>query len=95
MLARAPRALGWPAMRASAGQTLLRLLGVLCAAGGFVAWIALAWKGFSEPDLATPEGEAGGRFLAWALVGTVAMIVGGIFLHLAARAEDDRPTSSN
>lgn len=83
-------------MRARAGPILLRLLGVLCAVAGLLAWIALAWKAFSTPDIATPQGEAGGRLLAWALVGTVAMIVGMIFLHLAAQpaereGHDDRP----
>lgn len=75
-------------MRGSIGQHLLRLLGVVCAAGGLLAWVGVAWTAFSDPDVATPQGEAGGRLTAWALVGTVAAILGMIFLHLAARADE-------
>jgi hypothetical protein len=73
-------------MRASAGQRLLRVLGVLCAAAGVLAWIGLAWQAVARLDEVTPEGDEGGRLLAWGLTGTVLMIVGMVVLHAAADA---------
>lgn len=83
-------------MRTSAGQHLLRILGGLCLVVGFLAWIGLAWTAISDPDGATPQGEASGPLMAWALTGTVLMIVGMVLLHVAAGAVEqeqrrDRP----
>ena len=70
-------------MRSTLGQHLLRLLGVLCAVAGFLAWIGLAWKAFSDIDGVTPESDEGGRLMIWAVTGTVLMILGMVLLHLA------------
>lgn len=75
-------------MRGSVGNLLLKVLGALCAAGGLVTWVALAWTAFTQPDVATPRGSEGGRLLGWALVGTIVMIVGMILLHVAAQAAE-------
>jgi hypothetical protein len=75
-------------MPTSAGQHLLRLVGGLCAAAGFCAWIGLAWKAFADSEGITAHGDEGGRLMVWALTGTVLMILGTVFLHLA----DDRGT---
>ena len=75
-------------MRGPAGNRLLRLLGVSCATAGFLAWMALAWTAFSDPDRATPQGDEGGRLLGWGLTGTVGMIVGMLLLHVAVQASE-------
>ena len=75
-------------MRALAGHHLLRLLGVLCAAAGLFAWIALAWRATSNLDSVTPQSGEGGRLMAWAVTGTVLMIVGAVILHLAVDATE-------
>ena len=79
-------------MRSSTGHLFLRLLGGLCAAAGFLAWIGLLWRASSDLDGVTPQSDEGGRLMVWALVGTVLMICGAIVLHLAqdAAERDDR-----
>ena len=59
---------------------------------GFAAWVAVAWTAFSDIDRVTPESDEGGQLMTWALIGTVMMILGAIFLHLA-QGPADRETS--
>lgn len=73
-------------MRVLARRHLLQLLGGLCAAAGFLSWIGLAWRAFSDLERVTPQNEEGGRLLTWALTGTLLMIVGMVLLHAAAEA---------
>ena len=65
---------------------MLRLLGSLCAAVGFLAWIGLAWKAVSNLEDLTPQSDEGGGLMVWALTGTVLMIVGMVVLHVATDA---------
>ena len=70
-------------MRTPVGHQIVRLLGGLCAATGVLAWVALVWKASSSLDGVTPQGDEGGRLLAWGLTGTVLMIIGAVLLHFA------------
>ena len=70
-------------MRSASARVLLRLLGGLFAAIGFVAWMGLAWTGISELDTVSAESEEAGTLMFWALSGTILMIVGMILLHVA------------
>jgi hypothetical protein len=76
-------------MRAPVGHQLLRLLGGLCSAVGVLAWIRLAWAALSDPDGVTPQSDAGGRLMLWALTGTVLMIAGVLLLHFAPDGPED------
>jgi len=75
-------------MRRSAGHHVLRLLGVLCAVVGVLAWIGLAGKAISDLDGVTPQSDAGERLMVLALTGTVLMIVGAVLLHVAEDASE-------
>ena len=75
-------------MRTLASYHILRILGGLCAASGLFAWLALAWRATSNIDSVTPESGEGGRLMAWAVTGTVLMIVGAVILHLAVDAAE-------
>lgn len=85
-------------MGSSAGQRLLRLLGIACAIAGFGAWVGLAWQAFVSADEITPESDEGGRLMTWALTGTLLMIAGLGLLHVVAdaarRADDDASRES-
>lgn len=75
-------------MRSSAGTRLLRLLGVLASIGGLLAWVGLAWRALSDLEAVTADSPEGARLMTWALVGTLAMILGTVLLHLAANADE-------
>ena len=76
------------APRTSAGPLVLRLLGGLCAAAGFLAWVGLAWRAIADLDGVTAQGDEGGRLMRWALTGTLLMILGTVLLHVAADATE-------
>ena len=75
-------------MRSSLGQHPVSLLGILCAAAGFFAWIVVGWKAFTNLDGMTSKSDEGGRLMIWGLIGTVLMIVGMVILHLSDRAPE-------
>ena len=76
-------------MKLFSPRNLLRLLGGVFTAAGFLAWIALAWRAVSDLEGVSPENEEGSRLMGWAVAGTVLMILGAILLHFAV-AEDER-----
>lgn len=79
-------------MRVPAGSVILRILGALCAAAGFIAWICLAWKAITDLDSVTPQSEEGGSLVTWALSGTLLLIFGMIILHFIEHAgEEEEP----
>lgn len=73
--------------RSSIGRPILLLLGGLCATAGFLAWVALGWRAFSNLDGVTPQSDEGGHLMVWALTGTVVMILGMVLLHVAGERE--------
>ena len=57
-------------------------------AAGIAGWIVLAWRGMADLDAVRADSEEGSGLLAWGLLGTVLMILGIVFLHIAAHADE-------
>ena len=78
-------------MPSSTVPLLLRLFGSLLAAAGFLAWIALGWKAFTDLEGVTAHSDEGSHLMVWALAGTLLMTLGIIVLHFAhALSERDK-----
>ncbi len=78
-------------MQASLGQRVLRWGGVLSGLAGLGAWGQLMLQAFSGIEEVAPENEEGARFMAWAVGGTVLMIVGTLLLHLSLADPEEEP----
>lgn len=75
-------------MQGSAARHFLGIAGGLCALAGLFAWIGLAWTLVTESESVTPQSDAGGQLMTRALLGTVLMITGAVFLHFAQHAAE-------
>ena len=76
-------------MRISPGRLLLQVVGGLCVLAGLLLWVGLALSAMSDPDSLTPQSDAGGRLLTWALGGMLLMILGLALLQFEGHAAED------